>query len=271
MSVNYIDKSTGDLIRVAGQSKAEYGASTVRSGYLNAENLKEQFSGVTVLDLEHQSVQYAITFSTPMPDNDYIVICDVHNTSLQVEVAGADKTKNGFIVTVRNLVATMRADRGETTDSFTFDLIDNYFNYTAFKLYTDTEYNNLLDLPDRVETLETTTSGNISGATTNSGTITSAIYARSGNVVQLRLTLTGASLTTHGNTTLTITMPSTVPVPVMTVDGVANIWNGSVDEVGHVRMSGGSRNVVIYSSNDSGADADITDAEVWATVTYITQ
>lgn len=32
MSVNYIDKSTGDLIRVAGQGKAEYGASTERKG-----------------------------------------------------------------------------------------------------------------------------------------------------------------------------------------------------------------------------------------------
>jgi len=125
-------------------------------------------------------------------------------------------------------------------------------------------------LADRVETLETTTSGDISGATTNSGTITSAKYVRSGNVVQLRLTLTGASLTTHGTTTLVVTMPSTVPVPVMTVDGVANAWNGSVDETGHVRMSSGSRDVVIYSSNDSGSDEDITDAEVWSTVTYIT-
>jgi len=125
-------------------------------------------------------------------------------------------------------------------------------------------------LADRVETLETTTSGNISGATTNSGTITNATYARSGNVVQLRLTLTGASLTTHSANTLVVTMPSTVPVPVMTVDGVANVWNSSVDETGHVRMSGGSRDVVIYSSNDSGVDADITDADVWATITYIT-
>lgn len=125
-------------------------------------------------------------------------------------------------------------------------------------------------LADRVETLETTTSGSISGATTNSGTLTNAHYVRSGNVIQLRLTLTDASLTTHSATTLVITMPSTVPVPVTTVDGVANVWNGSVDEVGHVRMDSGSRNVVIYSSNDNGVDADITDADVWATITYIT-
>lgn len=125
-------------------------------------------------------------------------------------------------------------------------------------------------LADRVETLETTISGRISGATTSSGTLTNAHYVRSGNVIQLRLTLTDASLTTHSATTLVVTMPSTVPVPVMTVDGVANVWNGSVDEVGHVRMDSGSRNVVIYSSNDNGVDSDITDADVWATVTYIT-
>ena len=108
-----------------------------QTGYLNFSNLTNGFEDVTVLDIENQSVQYRVVFGTPMPDTDYVVVVDVHNTNLQVEVASADKTVNGFIVTVRNLVATMRADRGETTDGFTFGLSDNYFNWTAFKLMTD--------------------------------------------------------------------------------------------------------------------------------------
>lgn len=245
MSVNYIDKSTGDLIRVAGQGKAEYGASTVRTGTFTGTD-----NGTGLINI-------TVTFDNPMPDADYLVeITDVSSVE-NFWVSVAAKTKNGFSLYLRKSTGGSSITVNGT--------------YTAFKLYTDTEYNNLLELPDRVAALETTTSGDISGATTNSGTITSVSYARSGNVVQLRLTLTGASATTHGNTTLTVTMPSTVPVPVMTVDGVANIWNSSVDEVGHVRMSSGSRDIVIYSSNDSGADADITGAEVWATITYITQ
>lgn len=155
MSVAIKDPVTGKWVQTAGNGKAEYGASTFKTGYLNSENLTNGFEDVTVLDIEHPSVQYRVVFAYPMPDADYTVIVDVHNTNLQVEVASADKTANGFVVTVRNLIATMRGDRGETTDSFAYPLIDNYFNYTAFKLYTDTEYNSLLTLPDRVEALET--------------------------------------------------------------------------------------------------------------------
>lgn len=108
-----------------------------QKGYLNSSNLVDGFKDVTILNIEHQRVQYRVTFSTPMPDADYVVVVDVHNTNLQVEVASDDKTVNGFVVTVRNLVATMRADRGETTDGFTFVLSDDYFNWQAFKLMTD--------------------------------------------------------------------------------------------------------------------------------------
>ena len=246
MSVAVKD-SLGRWVQVAGQGKAEYGASTERKGDVT---VPATTAG------NHQSV--SVVFAQAMPDNDYTVVIDEgSDTWAHCTVNVTNKTATGFTLFFLNVA-------GQDAPQMTF-------KYRAFKLYTDTEYNSLLDLPDRVETLETVTSGNISGATTNSGTITNATYARSGNVVQLRLTLTDASLTTHSTTTLVVTMPSTVPVPVMTVDGVANAWNGSVDETGHVRMSSGSRDVVIYSSNDSETDEDITGADVWATVTYITQ
>ena len=130
-----------------------------QTGFLNFSNLTDDFADVTILNIENQSVQYRVVFSTPMPDTDYVVVVDVHNTNLQVEVATANKTANGFIVTVRNLVATMRADRGETTDGFTFVLDDNYFSWSAFKLMTDEsralDEAEIADLSDRVETLET--------------------------------------------------------------------------------------------------------------------
>lgn len=141
MSLKYRD-SQGTETPVAGlngtSGELVPSVALYQTGYLNSNNLIDTHKDVTILDIEHPSVQYRVTFSTPMPDTDYVVIVDVHNTNLQAEVASADKTVNGFIVTVRNLVATMRADRGETTDGFTYSLIDDYFNWRAFKLMTDT-------------------------------------------------------------------------------------------------------------------------------------
>ena len=191
--MGFYKNTSGVLTPIAGRGRAEYGASTVRTGTI---------IGSSVVSSEQYTVTN-IVFSTPMPDDDYLVVINsVYTSAKDLNYGVISKTKNGFTVKISNPFGASVGWR---------------FTYTAFKLYTDTEYNSLLDLPDRVEALETTTSGNISGATTNSGTITNATYARSGNVVQLRLTLTGASLTTHANTTLNVTMPSTVPVPVMTI------------------------------------------------------
>lgn len=130
MSVNYIDKSTGDLIRVAGQGKAEYGASTMRSGTIVSETNLEAGA----------YVQLPIVFSSPMPDDDYIIIITDNNMGYYTFAPiSTSKTKNGFSLFVCN-------DR---------DMAQGYnFTYNAFKLYTDTEYNSLLDLPDRVEAVE---------------------------------------------------------------------------------------------------------------------
>lgn len=119
MSVNYIDKSTGDLIRVAGQGKAEYGASTVRRGTFTGTD-----NGTGLINI-------TVTFDTPMPDADYLVeITDVSSVE-NFWVSVAAKTKNGFALYLR---------KSTGGSSITVD-----GTYTAFKLYTDTEYNNLLN------------------------------------------------------------------------------------------------------------------------------
>ena len=128
MSVNYVDKSTGDLIRVAGQGKAEYGASTMRSGTVTVAIDPQQYTTVPV------------TFDTPMPDADYLVDVSFPTQQPISYYVVNNRTKNGFNLFIKNEGA------GSANASVT---------YTAFKLYTDTEYNSLLDLPDRVETLET--------------------------------------------------------------------------------------------------------------------
>lgn len=119
MSVNYIDKSTGDLIRVAGQGKAEYGASTVRKGTFTGTD-----NGTGLINI-------TVTFDNPMPDADYLVdITDVSSLE-NFWVSVAAKTKNGFSLYLR---------KSTGGSSITVNGI-----YTAFKLYTDTNYNNLLN------------------------------------------------------------------------------------------------------------------------------
>ena len=119
MSVNYIDKSTGDLIRVAGQGKAEYGASTVRKGTFTGTD-----NGTGLINI-------TVTFDNPMPDADYLVdITDVSSVE-NFWVSVAAKTKNGFSLYLRKSTGGSSITVNGT--------------YTAFKLYTDTEYNNLLN------------------------------------------------------------------------------------------------------------------------------
>ena len=121
MSVNYIDKSTGDLIRVAGQGKAEYGASTERKGdIVIPATTPGNFQSVSVV------------FAQAMPDNDYAVVIDEGgNTWAHCSVNVTSKTATGFTLFFYNAA-------GQDTPQMTF-------KYRAFKLYTDTEYNNLLN------------------------------------------------------------------------------------------------------------------------------
>lgn len=119
MSVNYVDKSTGDLIRVAGQGTAEYGASTVRKGTFTGTD-----NGTGLINI-------TVTFDSPMPDADYLVdITDISSVE-NFWVSVAAKTKNGFALYLRKSTGGSSITVNGT--------------YTAFKLYTDTEYNNLLN------------------------------------------------------------------------------------------------------------------------------
>ena len=121
MSVNYVDKSTGDLIRVAGQGKAEYGASTERKGdIVIPATTAGNFQTVNVV------------FAQAMPDNDYAVVIDEGtDTWAHCTTNVTNKTAAGFTVFFLNVTAT--------------DAPQMAFKYRAFKLYTDTEYNNLLN------------------------------------------------------------------------------------------------------------------------------
>lgn len=161
MSVNYIDKSTGDLIRVAGQGKAEYGASTERKGDITIPaTTAGNFQTVNVV------------FAQAMPDNDYTVVIDEGgNTWAHCTTNVTNKTATGFTLFFLNVAA---ADAPQMT-----------FKYRAFKLYTDTEYNNLLN--NAVLTSDVTdsvTNGNMNPVTSN------AVYDTLMNITTLTPTKT---------------------------------------------------------------------------------
>lgn len=118
MSVNIVN-SDGSLQRIAGRGKAEYGASTVRKGSVSVTGIPADGSKAI-----------NVIFDTPMPDSDYEVFITVNNWIAQATVSSVNKTASGFTVYIYNEYATpQNAD----------------ITYTAFKLYTDNEYNGLLN------------------------------------------------------------------------------------------------------------------------------
>lgn len=112
--------NNGALTPIAGRGRAEYGASTTRSGQV-------VFSSVTAGTYQTQTV----TFDTPMPDADYLVADNCPDSLANAYVNISDKTVNGFKITITN-------NTGAVITSLAW-------KYTAFKLYTDTEYNELLN------------------------------------------------------------------------------------------------------------------------------
>lgn len=118
MSIS-VKNSDGSWLQVAGQGRAEYGASTVRTGTVTFTALVNSWNVVE------------ITFDTPMPDDDYLVIFESTNVAYVHVQQVMSKTINGFNAIVWN--------RDELTSSH-----PGYIKYTAFKLYTDTEYNKVL-------------------------------------------------------------------------------------------------------------------------------
>lgn len=104
---------------ISGRGKAEYGASTIRTG---AEVIGAVESGANGI--------VSITFDTPMPDGDYLVEVRPYNTGdRKVTVYANTRNANGFNIIYSNL--------GSALTNFKID-------WYAFKLYTDTEYNNIL-------------------------------------------------------------------------------------------------------------------------------
>lgn len=122
---HYEHKGDGALSLLAGRGRAEYGASTMRSGSLTTNAIANG-----------QLESYDVVFDTPMPDTDYLVEIETMRAYALISVdhrtesSSSPKTVNGFRI---HVVAA-----GSNLDSFTI-------KWKAFKLYTDTEYNSVLD------------------------------------------------------------------------------------------------------------------------------
>lgn len=119
--------TSGVLTPIAGRGKAEYGASTVRKGTLNVP-VNQATGGIF------------IEFDTPLPDNDYIVSWEFD------DCADGDAA---HIVGPHYKYAT-----GFGLYYFGGFTKDVRIKWTAFKLYTDNQYNELLTLPTEVSRVD---------------------------------------------------------------------------------------------------------------------
>lgn len=111
----------GVLIPIAGRGKAEYGASTTRNNtWTNTETIAPG-----------GSVPFSVAFDVPMPDANYEVNWTCSASALHPVID--EKTASGFTGHAYRLVSPA-VDSG-----------NGVINFTAFRLYTDLEYNELLD------------------------------------------------------------------------------------------------------------------------------
>ena len=126
MSYNLVNPTTGDLTRVAGRGKAEYGASSVRSGiYIPSSPVQAQ-----------EDLAFSVTFSEPMPDNDYQVIfgsSSYGDASGTIQCVVRDRSTTGFTGIIRNVGLNEVSVASGT------------FTWFAFKLYSDVEYSNIVN------------------------------------------------------------------------------------------------------------------------------
>lgn len=113
--------NNGVLIPIAGRGKAEYGASTTRENtWTNSEAISEGSSSA-----------FSVAFDTPMPDDKYEVDWTCSASALHPVIE--EKTASGFSGHAYRLISP------------TVDVGDGIINFTAFKLYTDLEYDELLN------------------------------------------------------------------------------------------------------------------------------
>ena len=111
---------SGVLTPIAGRGRAEYGASTIRSGKATLPNVAAN---------NYSYVQ--ITFDEPMPDADYIISLQNMSNGWCTYISH-QKTVNGFRIYA---VDTQGAAQSNVE-----------VDWVAYKLYTNTEYNNLVAL-----------------------------------------------------------------------------------------------------------------------------
>lgn len=115
--------TNGVLTPIAGRGKAEYGASTIRTGTVT-------YTGETISGYKSASA----IFDTPMPNADYVIELDYNQSAGHGELSTIgqfgiwEKTTAGFTIIVPPNALTGWS-----------------LTYTAFKLYTDNEYNGLLN------------------------------------------------------------------------------------------------------------------------------
>lgn len=113
--------NNGVLIPIAGRGKAEYGASTTRRNtWTNSEAINPD-----------SSIAFSVSFDVPMPDDNYEIDWTCSASALHPVVE--EKTASGFTGHAYRLISPA------------VDVGDGIINFTAFKLYTDLEYDELLD------------------------------------------------------------------------------------------------------------------------------
>lgn len=131
MSLKYRDKNGAEVV-LAGLTPGgdiEYGAVATRKGNYTISSAVAAQTGDSA----------TITFSEPMPDNDYEII--FNTASARLALISSEKTVNGFKLSWFN-----------TSDSATAATV--ILSYTAFKLYTvadaETLYSKVLDIEEMI-------------------------------------------------------------------------------------------------------------------------
>lgn len=156
--------TNGVLSPIAGRGKAEYGASTVRTGTAT-------WDGTTVSAYPTVNV----VFDSPMPDADYEIFFDYDGASGHGEktyygqFAVNGRTANGFTISMSSTIASGISAGWNV-------------KYVAFKLYTDTEYNGLLtDVTGLKDTVRKKLNGTIYNPTLSKPTIQANTWALLGS------------------------------------------------------------------------------------------
>jgi len=262
-------------------------------------------SGTALITLPSTDGSYAhadITLDTPMPDTDYVVNVCEYNKLANVFVQY--KTVNGFaiyaqLVSSADAGATLRvpwqAFKLMTDESRALDesrIEQNTANFapafsevTSYAVGDYVTYNNILYRCTTAHTAGTWVSGHftqvtvgdeikstaissVSGITVEQqpATIEGCWMARAGNVVQLRIALSEASLTTASATTLRLKLPSSVPKPIMETWGCNDHYNSEADEVAALRFNTEGEMYIFTTKEHS----PITGAVVNIGITYIT-